>query len=220
MKFCLTKEHRRHFDEKGYIEFEGIIDEKTLAKIRQGIGAALEERKNLKSPVAIYTRDLWSSTATLGAWIKKSSLAEIASELFYQNTLRFGFDQFITSETNFISEKGPTSLQELCSLQTLTGAFLVCLEEPKQPLSDLEPMSLPKKAGNGTFFAIDKPLLTSDMLATASDGKYLLIGFSTAITVYIANPRDPGNLSLRELGYNFGDKLQDKTHPILFRRSI
>jgi hypothetical protein len=45
-----------------------------------------------------------------------------------------------------------------------------------------------------------------------------MIVYCTDKTVYVLEKRDPHTHALKKLGYGFGDRLEEKTHPIIFNR--
>ena len=73
------------------------------------------------------------------------------------------------------------------------------------------------KAGNGVFFS---PQATIDfqILFTKRQGfAYILVVYVQSTTVYILNTNDPHAHTLKKYGYVFGDKLSDKSNPIIYR---
>ena len=54
-------------------------------------------------------------------------------------------------------------------------------------------------------------------LSQNPDSLYLLIAYVSDSAVYILNEQDPHVHFLKSLDYTFGDKLKEKTHPILIR---
>jgi hypothetical protein len=72
----------------------------------------------------------------------------------------------------------------------------------------------PSKPGNGVFF---KPSLqvTPEAISAHRDQKFILIVYGLNKTIYHYNKEDPHAAALRELGYEPGDKLKNKYHPLV-----
>lgn len=65
-------------------------------------------------------------------------------------------------------------------------------------------------SGSALFFDAELPV------ENLPERSGFMIGYSLS-PLYIHNPLDPYNASLKALGYNFGDLLRESTHPTLVR---
>lgn len=186
--------------------------------------------------------DLWRGNATLKRIILQKSLAEISAELLEVRALRMGYDQLIpalpriavsTSDDPYciwLSQILP--LQDISSIQGIMAGLIICIKAPIQNDStELEtipevleaeaiksPIAIPSlfstALGNGVYFSPETPLDFSD-LAARQGYTYLLITYTKGISVYCKKDNDPHTNAFRQLGYNFGDRLSDRYHPLI-----
>lgn len=209
MKFALSKEHKRFFREEGSIEFEGLFSPISIDFDSDPEGCFLAGR------------DLFRQNRSLRTLVTKRQIASVAAELCQTAPLRIAFDQLIVTSNcpkpdSFQSSAfetlthQPTSLKDLSSFQGLRIGLILCLES----VNALE--GLPTRAGSGLFVAPDH-ILPFDKLYDSSPNTYLLVGFCENRTVYISKKRDPHNHCLKQLGYVFGDRLKESTHPTVVK---
>jgi len=186
--------------------------------------------------------DLWRGNAILKKLILQKSLAEVAAELLEVRALRMGYDQLIPdlSATAISAPDDPyrnwllqtSSLQDISSIQGIMTGLIICLKAPQledEPIetasTDLEaktvtppivvtPSLFSTTPGNGVYFSPDAPLDFND-LAARQGYTYLLIVYTKATSVYCKRENDPHTNEFRQLGYNFGDRLSDRYHPLI-----
>lgn len=219
MKFATAKEHRNFFNKHHLLEVEDIVPSDQLQALLSGITETLAKRMHVKinelyhqdqSRIFAEGRDLWRASTVVKKLVTSRSPAEIASELFMQKVVRLGCDQLIP----FITPWNKTStLEEVVSLQGIICGLVLGL---KGELQTEEISILPKKPGNGVFFSPDIPLNLPEVNRN-KDSLYLLIVYTKQTAVYVHKHGDPNGHFLRQVGYSFGDKLNDKLNPIVYR---
>ena len=177
--------------------------------------------------------DLWRANPLLKKVILQKNLAQISADLLEARSLRIGYDQLIPSlpSTTAAIQDDPyqmwlgqtSSLQEICSIQGVVSGLILCIKAPQDALSIAEseiktateaPSLFSTTLGNGVYFTADSPLDFSD-LAARSGYAYLLITYAKNTSVYCKKENDPHTNAFRQLGYNFGDRLSDRHHPLI-----
>lgn len=152
-------------------------------------------------------RDLWRENERLKQFILKK-LGPLALILTGKKQLKLGLDSWITAE-NRPTKSCP--LKEMVSIQNLALAVSLA-ENPHIPArkSPLGILPAPSGSENVLFF---RPDLILDWPHTPFN--LFLILFALPNAVYIYNPKDPKTLFLKSLGYQYGDLLKSKTHPLI-----
>jgi hypothetical protein len=230
MKFAASSEHRDFFRKNQLIEFEDVINEKQLAALHSAIDAVCAARLSIttklvdqKTPIELFLngRDLWRASDAIKSTVASKKLAEVASELFEIKPLRLGYDQLIVAP-NAYSEplfSQPQTLEEISSIQGVLGGVMLCLRGKElaneETISTFTNDLFSNKAGSGIFFRANTNIDFSQLVNHLGQ-RYLLIVYTHAVSVYI-HSNDPNASFLKQFGYNFGDKLTDKLHPIVFR---
>lgn len=227
MRFASASEHRDFFRKQHLIEFEDLLSEAQLKLLLAAIDSTLASRLKTYSKKAMQLsamdlfmagRDLWRSSEAIKRVVLAKQLAEMVFDLMEIKPLRLGYDQLIavnSLEDQSLVGLEPKSLQAMSCLQGVLCGIMLCLSSSAN--SDSPQTSLfPNKAGNAVFFSaeveIDFKLLNQHL-----GQRYLLIAYTQPTALYVSNPCDPNVHSLKSLGYNFGDKLTDKLHPIVYR---
>jgi hypothetical protein len=247
MKFALSSGHRDFFHKHRLIEFDDLIPPTQAKKLNESVDKALADKleisayqiKNQNSQTLFDAgRDLWRVNTQVKNSILDSQLAGIASELIHLRPLRFGYDQYLqgVDPSRQLQEKQDaynillTESQRLDQASCLTGVacgLMICLacpkdiapsqqETPEQEISENLYSVFPKKAGSGTYFAPDFPI-NYPILTTLQGYRYLLIVYVQSFSQYYLEERDLHTHELKGDGYVFGDKLNDKRHPIVLR---
>lgn len=214
MRTLVTAQQTAFFAQNGYIEFKEIgFDSSALfAAARSVLSARSGAILSRIPPSQIYAlgRDLWREEKPLQTLLLRH-LAPLALSLV-SKPLRLACDQWIPA--HHVWEK-PCSFKDLFSIQGLAlGAVFCSAAVPLPARAPLGLLPLPKEPGNVLFV---KPALLIDWpslaLSPATDLYFAAYTFRTA--VYIHNPQDPSTHALKQLGYHFGDLLQNRSHPIL-----
>jgi len=205
-KLAIDSKHREYFNKNQTIEFEGLIAPNLLQDLKKDLQ---------NDPKFESGRDLWRTSAAFKKLATNSQLAEIASELSQVKDLRLGLDQYFPAIPPYSAyfQTSPT-LSSLCSIQGVVCGLLLCLEAPA---ASEEPVKFfGTQEGNGVFFLAQTPLALPELLHREG-GKYLLIVYVSPNAVYIHEDQDPLRYKFKELGYNYGDKLNDKLNPMVHR---
>lgn len=195
MPFATAKEHRDFFQTHQWIEFEGIFTENQCKQI---VDCA---------QTAPLKRDLWRLNPAVKKAIARREIAQIMSELLSVREMRLAFDELIDD----VPKKTET-LSTIDCVQGLVGGLIVCIQKPSD---DSFSTFFPKNLGAAVFFSPDFPIPFED-LAKIEPGCYLLIAFGAKDSVYIHHPEDPYIQHWRKIGYVFGDRLRNQTHPMIF----
>lgn len=141
-------------------------------------------------------RDVAISNQKVQKVLFSPRFGQIAYELSLVKPLRYGLDEIITETSSFSCYK-----DERC-VQGLEIAVLLYIN-PNEA-----------KAGNALFF-----LPSESYEADIFDAKqtWLVLGFANKDALYVCNLKDPHTHNLKRQGYVFGDRLKEKTHPVLWR---
>jgi hypothetical protein len=220
MKYAVDVEHREYFQNNKLIEFDNLLSEEQVVEIQKAInetllkrlGVSLAQFKNESSKnIFMAGHDLWRSSDEIKKLITQRKLAEYAAELTFQKHLRLGYDQLIFEK--FFEDLMHPNLQEISSIQGVVCGLMICLSssDTEQPSTSV----FSSKSGNGIYFSSEFPI---DFAALGNmKNQYLLIAYTSFTSVYVAQRLDPNANYLKKLGYNLGDKLRVKHHPIVFK---
>ena len=205
MRFGLAPEHFEFYYQNDFIEFEDLITE--------------EEATILKEKIDNETvsRDLFRKDPEIKKIILRHKLAEIASNLTKTKPLRFGYDHLFKSGDLPLFKEGLT-LDEMSSIQGVVCGFILSITDEPNPLMEtgISPIPLlPHKKGAGIFFSKDSPISFKKMFELPNQ-THILIVYVKQNAVYQETPNDPMPNFLKTLGYGYGDKLLNDTHPIVF----
>jgi len=199
MRQFLTSQQTAFFTQNGYLEIAGVAFDPS--EIAASAKAALANR-----PAG---RDLWRCAPSL----KKLITARLAGPIsqLVKNPVRLAFDQWMT----------PCLPDRICPVKELfsiQGLVLCALFSPK-------PIALPARRASAVGiapFPLDtanilfvKPHILLDWPLVKSNDLYLASYVIPNAAVYVRNPKDPSAHFLKELGYEFGDTLEESTHPAL-----
>jgi hypothetical protein len=202
MKFTVSSEQREYFRKNGILPLSGLLNASELKDLNQ----AMDEVMKRADPF-LHGRDLWRGSPLIKKIVFSSRLLGLAFELVQKKPLRLAFDQLLPEQSegkpvDFYSDQ---PFQDISCINDLTGLFLIAIKS-QQP-SEVE-------EGSGFFFL---PSVSFPFLTLPPSNRYLLIGYGGLFSQYLYRPQDPHAHYLKSLGYVFGDKLNEKFHPILLR---
>ncbi len=239
-KFALAREYHLHFENHQSIELEGIIPLEQILQLQLSVDQTLSlniaeygQRQFQRSPEEIFLagRDLWRRNNVIKRIVLDRELVEIASELMRKKFIRLGFDQLLLGGSlknieNKVSEESDsarsllsskeTTLEEVSCIQGAVCGLIICLNSLEKPVEPLPNSFFPVQAGHMTYFTAQANLNFSE-LAQREGQKFLLIVYAEKTTLYIPNQKDPNLHALKHLGYVFGDRVNDRLHPVLHR---
>lgn len=236
MRFSLTHQQSSYFTDNGFIEFDELLSDDVIRRLRQELKQEVSKRLNYSfercSAEQIYRagRDLWRENDYISKLVRKVGISGLAAEVFHEQPLRLAYDQCICGGLPF--EDGQ-SLEEMSSIQGLVGGLLICVDgdlereekaesterKLRRSVEDAEPDPIDvfsPHRGSAIFFAPDRPLI-KDSLAHDPRRCYLLIAYATMRPVYVRRAGDPHAHGLKDYDYVFGDTLKEETHPLVFR---
>jgi len=211
MHFAIERQHLEFFHRNKYIEFENLLTQKEVNILTQ----------ELTTNGCTY--DIWRNNPVMKNIILCPGFAEIAFSLTKVRPIRIAFDQSFFSTKNPIPFFQQTlSLYDISSIQGiicgcmlhLSPSFITQPSHTRNNSSALVPLT--QKEGNGIFFAPSLPL-SFDYLIHIPHIVQLLIVYGSDKSVYIYQKTQPQTHALKKLGYIFGDRLKDSTHPILLK---
>lgn len=218
MKFAISLEQRDHLRKRGIVPFSGLLTPLELERLNEGIEEVLADLKKARgSDLSPFERDLWRRSDKVKKIVFSRRLAELAFELLQKKPLRLAFDQLFpekdlysggASMASFYGDQ--LSLQAHSCIKGLLGAFFLCVKH-RPPLSGLS-----MEPGDG-FFLLPSTPISLELLEGASECRFFAIGYADFFSQYLHELRDPGVHFLKSLGYVFGDRLNDRLHPILLR---
>lgn len=239
MKFATAKEHRDFFNKNRTIEFEGLLTDQMAAGMSLEVENVLASRLKCSEETLqtisseklfLNGRNLWVGSEILKKGEMQQKFGQLAYEFFEQKPIRFGYDQYWPSyHPSVLKEEHryqdflthPHTLAEMSAIQSVIGGLMLALPKTHAPVQseqtgDLPSSIFPSKAGSGVFFAPDVPL---DFTNLQNDPQlhYLLIVYIIDTSVYILNRNDPLLHDFKNMGYVFGDRLNDQFNPIIFR---
>jgi len=187
MQFFLAPEQKKFFGTYGYIEFEELFSEKELAVFKHcGLGI-----------------DLWRHNNNLKKVVLSAKFAKLALLLLRKKELRYCFDEILESVHG-------DNIEEISPIKGVQIALLVCLEGSRERESD-EGMIYPTKPGDALFLQEN-----IDLPSVSSGQKFLLLCWGEPKSTYSFNTKANEPYYLKDYGYQFGENLRDKCHP-LFR---
>ncbi len=219
MKFSLAKEHRDFFNMHGMLEIEGIFTkEQSEILYSQILDAFLKRgitlRKSNSTVLFKEGPDLSRENSDLQKIIYKKNLGEVAAELGFYPPLRVGYDRFIPSGYR---NKSIKPLEAMGYMQNILCGYIICLKGPEKDESEDLPSPFSKTPGNVVFIRPDFPIDFS-LLNEREGYEYLLATFVGPKALYYYNEEDEHTHFLKKLGYVFGDRVTEVTHPTVCRR--
>ena len=196
----LTAQQISFFAKNGFLELEELL---TAAE-----WTALASTLSHHNPPS---RDLWRSAPSLQTFLLSRKLTTLLFSLTAKPSLRLACDHYFPAD--FCLAK-PTPLKDLFSIQGLVCALLFSLGPIHRPekTAPLGMLPFPHIPGNALF--VQPQLLLNWPPAGAP---LYIAAYAISDSVYIHNPNDPAGTSLKQLGYGYGDRLRNETHPILKR---
>lgn len=236
MKFALAKDHHDFFKKHHLIEFEGLIPPIQLNGLNEALDKALAERLDIASyqiknqnsqKLFLAGRDLWRVNERLKKIVLNPQFAAFASELVHTRPLRIGYDQYLQGVHATLAHpehqdayalllKDSRSLAQTSCLTGIACGLMICLSSPpkEETSTALDVFSL--SAGSGIYFAPDYPI-QYPVLAKLQGSRYLMIVYTQSFSQYYLEDRDFHTHDLKRIGYVFGDRVNDKQHPIVTR---
>lgn len=242
MKFALAKEHLDFFYQHHHIEFENLLSPQEVDSLKKAVLETLAKRLNTQndklknhpfSSLYMAGFDIWRDSDAIKKILCRPQLAEIASNLVKKRPLRIGFDQvfYTPKAVHEAKDKMPplfkkeTSLTSTSCLQGIACGLILHLDSPAVPTSSSELsiqedvqklIPIPRQAGSGIFFSPDTPLSLEHLMSTPGICQ-ILIAYTSETTLYRYCEDDPHTHIYKKMGYVFGDRLKNSSHPLVYR---
>lgn len=212
MKFSISLDQRFFLNQKGYIPFYALLSNQELKTLNDALQS--------KNPAG--NHDLWRENDSIKQIVFSRRLVNLVYELTNTKPLRIAFDHYLPekSKSKLDAEKktsveeffeNSTPLQERMSINPLVGMFLLILN------TDGEINEETTVTAGGGYFILPTTTFSIDELSLTPNQRLFLIGYGDSHSQYLYEIRDPDVHFLKNLGYVFGDRLNDNLHPILFR---
>lgn len=237
MHFTVVREHREFFRNHHWIECEAVLSSEELKRISEGIPRVLKERteaKVIQAGSSAYSKaidkngfeeghDLWRGSGQLKKIILGSGLAGIAGELIEQRPLRIGYDTLFPAVSKNPGKntyesflKTHPALHEMSCIQGVLCGAMVCVSSDGEITAQESSTTIfSKTLGNAVFFSPDWPLPLDEIYQNPGF-TYLLIVYVKVNAVYLSKQGDPHLHHFKRLGYNFGDRLKEPFHPVVY----
>jgi len=203
MKYQISANQRHFFDTNHWIEFEELITKTDQEKLLK----AIQKHASCK--------DLCRDIAEVRDVLFAPKFSAIAGLLCQKTPLRYGFDELYCESSHTLAFSCLSNERAVSGLEL---AMMLCLEGSSEADSEEnEHMHIfCKKERNAIFFT---PTASCDPKAFLRhrNQTYLLFAWASRDALYLYNQKDPNLHELKKLGYVFGDKVREKTHPILWR---
>ena len=224
MNPIISSQQAHFYKQNGYIEFEAIFSATECTTLQDQLQTILFSRLKRKlrhiPAKELYEngRDLWREHNSLKSTLLARRMTSIALGLVNKHQLRLGCDQWIEAGCEWTKQ---VKLNTLIGLQNIACGFLIRMtdpqkEEPVQPtfLQEIGLIPLPAQRGNALIVA-PQLLLNFPKLAIFSPTNLYLVVYTHTNAVYIHSTTDPLNKQLKSMGYNFGDTLNNQSHPLI-----
>lgn len=231
MKIAVSSEQKRFFERHQIIELEGLLSPQAFANLKQAVFATLalrlnteESKLNRNSAQQLFCagRDIWRTHAEVRKIITSSSIGELLYDLMDSRPIRLAYDQVLpcqrivqldAAEPAHYAEltKYNTTMEEISSIQGVLGAIIFCIDGPYAAVD-----GWPSQPGNA-LVVTGKAILSLSSLQAVSGGIYYAVVYARDKALYIQSSSDPLTYSFKQVGYNPGDRLQDKYNPVTYR---
>jgi len=213
MTITLTSQQTSFFIKNGFLELEGLFTSLEAKKYHVAILETLEKRKE-KDPI-VQGRDLWRDSPTLKSLVCSRKLSTVALLATGKSTIRLACDQWFPPS---YTHAKPEKLKDLLSIQGILCGMLIQLQPGTFEIPEkISPLGLlPFPQAQGSVLLVKPTLLLNWPSISTQLGLYLVV-YSEPASVYIQNPQDRAGTSLKQLGYGYGDRLKNETHPTFSR---
>ena len=230
MRFEIAGEHISFFERYGYVEFESFFSLAEVTALRRDIEMLIEQRAirngpcwetdgNVLGSTLPYTNDPWTlygyDMAIASTVVRKAlcspKIGRSAFAFVRKKPLRYAFDRLWNAPSGINSP-----IEELSSVTPIMIGLIVALEDRQSGEEQHKPFeyrSLPSAAGSVAFIS-PKTMMT---LPDTTAGRYIVVGYASGVPIYRFQPQDRQTHALKQLGYVFGDRLKETTHPVVFR---
>lgn len=190
----LSAQQLSFFTKNGFLELEGFLDPHEIKQIA-----------DLKSG-----HDLWRTNLALKRLLLSRKMGSVALSLLSKDRLMLAFDRCIPTEFSL------DPAEKIKNLFSVQGIVLIVFFQAVEP-----PIINAPKLGHPPYCnAIGNILLVRpDLLISwpKSSSPIYLAAYCNTNAVYVENPHDLAAEALKQMGYEYGDVLRAKTHPLLQR---
>jgi len=211
MKYEISSSHRHFYENNGLLEIEDLVQAAQLEAINRQIDKILSKRGKAR----FFDHDLWRECEEMRKFVCQRRFSEIAIQLTGGRSLVLGYDQLLSGSSP-LPELHLANLRDFSAYQGVKCGLVVCLQGKLETTE--ESLSLfPFQPGNVVFFTPEIELDLSP-IKEAAGHRYLLITYCDPNSLYVYNDKDPFAHFPKAFGYVFGDRLLEKSHPIVYRQ--
>lgn len=194
MRYTLLPEHREVFHREGLVQFVDLFTKEEIVALQEAIDRRCGEGPAVERVERGF--DLWREEELVARLVRRRSLAETAADLFKTVPLRLAFDQLLLP--GVFADQAPQTLEQITPIGGVVGAVLIPLEG--------------ESIGYATYLRATTPICWNRREAT------LLVAYCESRAQYLYNPGAPQAHRLKKMGYVFGDRLREESHPTLVRK--
>lgn len=216
MRFKITGEHRKVFEQQGFIAFENVLPKTLVEEAAVGVdtvlGARLKKLVDGASPDELFKvgRDVWRQDEVASRLVQNRAMAQVGADLFKESRLLLAFDQSLRTTADVGIRMEPQTLAEMSCIQPLAGAVVVRLKGSAMPSSIL-PAAPTDVVFISPHYPIPWPLFFQE-----SHHSFILIAYAPPKAQYLLEKRDLHTHELKKLGCAFGDRIRPPVNPIVF----
>jgi len=227
MRYCLDHEETICFEKKGYVLLQELLPQGKVQRLLSCVSCAFQEnRESFESQKreagdmslsSFYARDVALFSSEVRKVLFSKSLGQIASQLAKKKTVRYGGDWLWKGDIVPWGQKTESGDLSSCfCVKPLALACLFALSDRESGAVQNDPF-LPEKAGDALLFSPQLIYPWRSLGGQDKTQKFLLFLYAEKEALYTFNPLDPHTHALKRMGYVFGDRLKETTHPHLVR---
>ena len=230
MKLSIESQHRDFLRDNFYIEFEALMTPAHVQELReatadscakQATRATLDLRRFSALELFRCGRDHWRQSDSVRRWATRKQFAEVFADLVMRPKIRLACTQVIGGcKEPGLAGSGQAlpgeTLADICSIQGLLGAVILCLEPFEDEAPEGDTCLLPQQVGNAVF-VLPEAVIGLQSVNQRRGGRFLVIAYGDNRCVYVRRESDPLTHWLKALGYVYGDRLNDRLNPMLIR---
>jgi len=219
VKISLSGDQLLFFDRYGYLELDGFFSEQNALELLENVENKVYTKAHSirgvvedENPFPKYGHNLALSSEVIQKRLCSPSMGKILYSMTKACPMRYGFDQVLFDS---YPPKG-TTLNEISSFSSVLIGAVISLENTEGSVETQEDpfvlKKLPTSLGSICFVSPKTVWEVQNI-----SGRCLLVVYCGPNPIYIHQEKDPYTHAFKEYGYVFGDRLLDKTNPIVSR---
>jgi len=235
MRYCIDHEETNCFERNGFVLLKELLSPKKIQKLLSSFHNIFQEQKDsIESQkrearegidTSFYGRDVAIQSPEVRKILFSKEIGQIACHLSLKKKLRYGGDWLWQgNHMPWIMGAEDSTLSSSFCINPIVLACLIALTDLNQGESHVEgkespneSLYLPEKAGDALYFSSNLNFPWLSLQKKETNQKFLLFVYAEEGVAYMLNPLDPHTHYLKRLGYVFGDRLKETTHPHIVR---